>query len=89
MILLHVTNDSKEQVPLKAGFNSGSTFKMQVKFSHANISSDVSKRQGVWAAVQSSDLNQGSIDCELIQEDVNLFILKWDAGFLTMLSKYI
>lgn len=48
MILLHVTNDSKEQVPSKkAGFNSGSTFKMQVKFSHANISSDVSKRQGV------------------------------------------
>lgn len=62
---------------------------MQVKFSCANISSEVKKHQGVSASARSSGLNQEGIDCELVQEGVNLFLLKWDVVFPIMLSKQI
>lgn len=43
-----ISKDLKEQVQSKApGLDSGRTFKMQVKFSWVNTSSDVDKHQGV------------------------------------------
>lgn len=45
---------------------------MQGKFSCANISSEVNKRQGVCASVRSPDLNHKGVACEPAKEYVNL-----------------